>query len=124
MALELGIHRGGVAPVASETGTEFEDGIRAVLLVVGVGAEVRLESNASFLRREARRPRMLDTTINITSVSCAQLQNVKKTYTSVPPADPPPAYRPARSSPQPMWPLAGQFATRHPLAQLLACVWR
>lgn len=53
------VYRGGVAPVACETGTRFEDSVRPVFMV-GVGRFARI---ASFFRREARRPRMLDTTV-------------------------------------------------------------
>jgi hypothetical protein len=48
--------------VACEMGTKLEDGMRPPPREA-VGADERLERTASFLRRDVRRPRMLETTV-------------------------------------------------------------
>ena len=58
-------YRGGVAPVELGVGARLDGGRRPLPTV---GAEVRLESWESFFRREARRPRMLDTTRGVLAI--------------------------------------------------------
>jgi hypothetical protein len=54
-------HLGGVTPVAWEMGEIVDEGTLPTP-ATGVGAEDRFDKTATFLRTDARRPRILETT--------------------------------------------------------------
>lgn len=66
--------------MACEMGTKLEDGMRPPP-IEGVGTDDRLERTASFLRRDVRRPRMLETTIyNISTWTRLVNQQISLTF--------------------------------------------